>query len=264
VSPTLPPLRELFDLSGKVALVSGGSRGLGLEMAEGLGEAGARLAITARRLPDLETAEAHLTGMGIETLSVQGSVAAPDDVERMIAATVDRFGRLDILVNNAGVSWAAPTLEMPLERWQYVLDTNLTGAWLLSQAACRVMVAQGDGGRIINISSVAGLQGGRPGRLAVIGYNASKAGMLGLTRALATHMAEHNILVNAICPSFFPSRLSQPVLDRLGPERMGENVPLGRIGRPGELKGVAVFLAAAASSFITGQVIAVDGGSTVW
>jgi gluconate 5-dehydrogenase len=161
------------------------------------------------------------------------------------------------------VSWGAPTLEMPQERWQYVLDTNLTGAWLVSQAVCRVMVERGEGGRIINISSVAGLKGGRPGRLAAIGYNASKAGMLGLTRGLATHMAEHNILVNAVCPGFFPSRLSQPVLDRLG-DRAGATVPLQRIGRPGELKGVVVFLASPASSFITGQTLAVDGGATVW
>jgi NAD(P)-dependent dehydrogenase (short-subunit alcohol dehydrogenase family) len=260
----LPALRDLFDLNGKVAIVSGGSRGLGLEMAEGLGEAGAKVTISARRAPDLEAAEAHLTGMGIQTLTVQGSVAEPSDVERLVNATRQRFGRIDILINNAGVSWGAPTLEMPLERWQYVLDTNLTGTWLLSQATCRVMVEQGEGGRIINISSVAGLRGGRPGRLAVIGYNASKAGLLGLTRALATHMAEHNILVNAICPSFFPSRMSNPVLERIGPDRAGEGVPLGRIGRPGELKGVAVFLASPASSFITGQVLAVDGGSTAW
>jgi gluconate 5-dehydrogenase len=260
----LPPLRELFDLTGKVAIVSGGSRGLGLEMAEGLGEAGARLVISARRTPDLEAAEAHLSSMGIAALGVQGSVAEQTDVDNLVQAALSRFGRIDILINNAGVSWAAPTLEMPLERWQYVLDTNLTGAWILSQAVCRVLVAQGEGGRIINISSVAGLQGGRPGRLAVIGYNASKAGLIGLTRALATHKAEHNILVNAICPSFFPSRMANPVLERIGPERAGEGVPLGRIGRPGELKGVAVFLASPASSFITGQVLAVDGGSTVW
>jgi NAD(P)-dependent dehydrogenase (short-subunit alcohol dehydrogenase family) len=259
----LPPLRDLFDLSGKVAIVTGGSRGLGLEMAEGLGEAGAKVVISARRAPDLGTASAHLREMGIEVLTVQGSVADPAAVERLVSAARETFGRIDILVNNAGVSWAAPTLEMPLDRWQYVLDTNLTGAWILSQAVCRVMVEQGEGGRIVNISSVAGLQGGRPGRLSVIGYNASKAGLIGLTRAMATHMAEHNILVNAICPSFFPSRMSSGVLERIG-DSAGESVPLGRIGRPGELKGVAVFLASPASSFITGQVLAVDGGSTVW
>jgi NAD(P)-dependent dehydrogenase (short-subunit alcohol dehydrogenase family) len=259
----LPRLRDLFDLTGKVAIVTGGSRGLGLEMAEGLGEAGAKVAITGRRESFLDEAVTHLRGQGFDVLPYQGSVSEASDVEALVTATLDRFGRIDILVNNAGVSWGAPTLEMPQERWQYVLDTNLTGAWLVSQAVCRVMVEQGEGGRIINISSVAGLKGGRPGRLAAIGYNASKAGMLGLTRGLATHMAEHNLLGNAVCPGFFPSRLSQPVLDRLG-DRAGANVPLQRIGRPGELKGVVVFLASPASSFITGQTLAVDGGATVW
>ena len=259
----LPSLRELFDLSGKVAIVTGGSRGIGLEIAEGLGEAGARVAITARREPDLLTAETHLREMQIECLTFQGSVADASAVDALVQATLGRFGRVDILVNNAGVSWGAPTLEMPLDRWQYVLDTNLTGAFLMSQTVARQMVEQGEGGRIINIASTAGLQGGRPGRLAVIGYHASKAGLVGLTRTLATHLAEHNILVNAICPSFFPTRLSKPVLDRLG-DQAGRDVPLGRIGRPGELKGVAVFLASPASSFITGQALAVDGGHTVW
>jgi NAD(P)-dependent dehydrogenase (short-subunit alcohol dehydrogenase family) len=259
----LPSLRELFDLSGKVAIVTGGSRGIGLEIAEGLGEAGARVVITARREPDLVSAAAHLDDMGIQNLTFQGSVAEPAAVAELVQASVDRFARIDILVNNAGVSWGAPTLEMPLDRWQYVLDTNLTGAWLVSQAVARQMVAQGQGGRIINIASTAGLQGGRPSKLAVVGYHASKAGLVGLTRTLATHLAEHNILVNAICPSFFPTRLSRPVLERVGQEA-GRDVPLGRIGRPGELKGVAVFLAAPASSFITGQALAVDGGSTAW
>src|SRR5919205_557295 len=224
----LPSLRELFDLSGKVAIVTGGSRGIGLEIAEGLGEAGARVTITARREPDLQAAQAHLADMAIETLTFQGSVTDPAAVDAMVHATLERFQRIDILVNNAGVSWGAPTLEMPLDRWQYVLDTNLTGAWLVSQTVARRMVEQGQGGRIINIASTAGLQGGRPGRLAVVGYHASKAGLIGLTRTLATHLAEHNILVNAICPSFFPTRLSRPVLERVDQEA-GRDVPLGRI-----------------------------------
>ncbi|MFZ5817566.1 MAG: SDR family oxidoreductase [Bacillota bacterium] len=259
----LPPLASLFDLTGKVAIVTGGSRGLGLEMAEGLGEAGAKLVITARREPDLSEAKAHLESMGIEVLAYQGSVADPDSVAALVQATRERFGRIDILVNNAGVSWGADTLEMPLDRWQYVIDTNLTGAWLLSQAVCRVMVEQGEGGRIINISSVAGLQGSPPSKLSAIGYHASKAGLIGLTRTLATHMAPHNILVNAIAPSFFESKMTRAVLERVG-SLIEASTPLGRIGRPGELKGVAVFLASPASSYITGQVLPVDGGATVW
>lgn len=259
----LPSVRELFDLTGKVAIVTGGSRGLGLEMAEGLGEAGAAVAITARREPDLREAEAHLAGKGIQVLPFQGSVAEPTDVDRLVLAVMERFGRIDILVNNAGVSWGAPTLEMPYDRWQYVIDTNLNGAWLLSQRVCQEMVKAGRGGRIINIASVAGMQGSPPERLSAIGYHASKAGLIGLTRTLATHMGEHDILVNAIAPGFFPSKMTKAVLERAG-DAIGQRTPLGRIGRPGELKGVAVFLASPASAYITGQVLPVDGGSTAW
>lgn len=258
-----PRISELFDLKGQVAIITGGSRGLGLEMAEGLGEAGARVCITARREPDLKEAEAHLTALGIEVLAYQGSVTDPGAVTELVAAVKDHFGKIDILVNNAGVSWGAPTLEMPLDRWEYVLSTNLTGAWVLSQAVCKEMVAQGNGGRIINIASIAGLIGEDPARLSAIGYSASKAGLIGLTRTLATHMAPHNILVNAICPGFFPTRMTRVVLEERG-EAVNEGSPLHRVGRPGELKGVAVFLASAASSYITGQAIAVDGGASVW
>ncbi|MDA8345454.1 MAG: SDR family oxidoreductase [Thermaerobacter sp.] len=257
----LPSLTELFALQGKVAIVTGGSRGLGLEMAEGLGEAGARLVITARREPDLRDAEAHLLQKGFEVLAVEGSVADPNAVAALVAATRARYGRIDILVNNAGTTWGAPTLEMPFERWQYVMDTNLNGTWLLSQAVCRVMVEQGEGGRIINVASVAGMRGGLPDALSAIGYSTSKAAVIGLTRTLSTSMALHGILVNAICPGFFPTRMTKGILAAAG-EEIGKSVPLGRIGRPGELKGVAVFLAAPASAYVTGQILPVDGGTT--
>jgi gluconate 5-dehydrogenase len=184
-------------------------------------------------------------------------------VELLIQRVRERLGGVDILVNNAGVSWGASTLDMPLDRWQYVIETNLTGAWILSQAACRVMVEQGRGGRIINIASIAGLKGEPVERLSAIGYSASKAGLIGLTRTMASHMAEHNILVNAICPGFFPTRMTKGVLAERGAQ-IAHGAPLGRVGQPGELKGVAVFLASPASSYITGQAIPVDGGSTIW
>jgi gluconate 5-dehydrogenase len=258
-------LRELFDLSGKVAIVTGGGRGLGLEIAEGLAEAGASVVISGRRQAFLDEGLAHLRGLGLDAVTHEGSVADPAGVEGLVQRTLETHGRIDILVNNAGVSWGAPTLEMPLDRWQYVIDTNLTGTWLMSQAVCRVMVDQGDGGQIVNISSVAGLQGGRPSpeRNAVIGYNASKAGIIGLTRALATDMAQHGIRVNAICPGFFPSRMANATIAKLG-DRAFANVPLGRIGRAGEMKGVAVFLCSPASGFITGVALPVDGGNTAW
>ncbi|MFN0072371.1 MAG: SDR family oxidoreductase [Chloroflexota bacterium] len=259
----LPKLAELFDLTGRVAIVTGGSRGLGLEMAEGLGEAGAQVCITARREPDLLEATAQLTALGITSMAFQGSVTDPESVAALVAKVRERFGHIDILVNGAGVSWGAPTLEMPLDRWQYVIDTNLTGAWILSQAVCQVMVEQGHGGRISNIASIAGLKVESPKRLTAVGYSASKAGLIGLTRTLASHMAEHNILVNAICPGFFPTRMTRGVLAERGDE-IAEGAPLRRVGQPGELKGVAVFLASPAASYITGQALAVDGGATIW
>jgi gluconate 5-dehydrogenase len=254
-------IAELFDLSGRVALVTGGTRGIGLEIAHGLGEAGASLAVTGRREEFLRAAEGELKAASQDVLAMTGSVAEPGDVRRWLDTVLERFGRVDILVNNAGISWGAPTLEMPFERWRAVMATNLDGTWLLSQAVCRQMVAQGDGGRIINIASIAGLEGGRPDELSAIGYSASKAGVLGLTRTLATHMAPYGIRVNAICPGFFPTRLTQGILAE-AEGRIAARTPMGRIGRPGELKGVAVFLAADASSYITGQAIAVDGGTT--
>lgn len=257
----VPRLAELFDLSGRVALITGGSRGLGLEIAEGLGEAGARVVITARREADLRAAAETLRQAGVEVLALPGSVAEPSDVERWVQETRGRFGRIDILVNNAGVTWGAATLEMPYERWRYVMETNVNGTWLLSQAVCRALVEQGEGGRVINVASLAGLRGGRAEDLPVIGYSTSKAAVIGMTRTLATHMAPHRIRVNAIAPGFFPTRMSRGVLDAIG-ERIAAEVPLGRIGRPGELKGVVVFLASDASSYITGQVISVDGGAT--
>ncbi|BDG58992.1 gluconate 5-dehydrogenase [Caldinitratiruptor microaerophilus] len=258
-----PHVWELFKLTGKVALVTGASRGLGLEIAEGLGEAGARVVITARRRPALDEAYEALRARGIDCRAFQGSVASPDDVAALVRQVLEWYGRIDILVNNAGRTWGAPTLEMPLDRWQEVLDTNVTGTFLLSQAVAREMVRQGEGGRIINMASVAGLQGSNPQHLSAVGYSASKAAVIGLTRTLATHLAQFGITVNAIAPGFFPTRMSEGVLEKVGDE-VARGIPLGRVGRPGELKGVAVFLASPASSYITGQVIVVDGGATAW
>jgi len=255
---------NLFSLVGKVAVVTGGSRGLGLEMAEGLGEAGARVVVSGRRQPWLDDAVAGLRKVGIEAEGFAGSVTEPEDVAALVEHAVSTFGSIDILVNCAGISWGAPTLDMPLQQWQRVMDTNATGTFLVSQAVARQMVRQGGGGRIINVASLAGLVGTNPSRLSAVGYSASKAAVVGLTRTFATHLAEHGILVNAIAPGFFPSRMTEGLLQAVGEERMGRDAPLGRIGRPGELKGVCVFLAAPASSYITGQVIAVDGGATAW
>lgn len=254
-------VRKLFDLTGRVALVTGGSRGLGLEIAEGLGEAGCKLVITARKAGELAEAEARLRERGFAVAAVPGSVTDPAHAEAAVAAAREQFGGLDILVNNAGATWGASTLEHPLEAWNKVLSTNNTGAFLFAQAAGRQMVAQGRGGRIINIASVAGLKGST---LPTIAYNTSKAGLIGFTRMLAVHLAPHNITVNAVCPGFFRTRMSAGTLDTYGEENAGGGCPMGRIGRPGELKGAVVFLASPAASYITGVALPVDGGAAAW
>jgi len=251
-------VQELFDLSGRVALVTGGSRGLGKEIAEGLGEAGASLVIAARREEWLRPAEEELRAAGMACLGVVCDITQPDQVQACLRTALDRFGAIDILVNNAGISWGAPVLEMPLERWRQVLETNLTGTFLVTQAVGRLMVERRRG-KIINITSLAGLLGDPPEILDAIGYSTAKGGLVAFTRDLAVKWARYNVYVNAIAPAFFPTRMSQAVLRRVQRE-VESQIPLGRIGRPGELKGVAVFLASAASDYITGQVIVVDGG----
>ncbi len=254
-------VKDLFDLSSKVALVTGGSRGLGLEMATGLGEAGARLVITARREQWLTAAEQELRTKGIDCLAVACDVADPAQASASVSAAVGRFGRLDILINNAGISWGGPIETMTVEKWRQVFDTNATGCFLMSQAAGREMQRAGRGGSIINITSVAGISGLEADVLDAVGYSASKGAVIALTRDLAVKWAKHGIRVNAIAPGFFDTRLSHALLEKTQ-SKVEKTTPMGRIGEPGELGGAAVFLASAASSYVTGQVLAVDGGMT--
>jgi gluconate 5-dehydrogenase len=256
----VPTINELFDLTGRVAIVTGGSRGLGQEMAEGLAEAGARLMLCARRQEWLTPAVAELRGRGFTVESALCDVANPSQVQAVVDKTVAAFGRVDILINNAGISWGEAPETMPLDKWQKVLDTNLTGAFLFSQAAGREMLARHHG-RIINIASVAGLQGSVNGPH-YAGYAASKAGLMGLTRELAASWGRQGIRVNAIAPGFFHSRLADPAIPFAEPGIKAFS-PIPRVGAAGELKGVAVFLAADASNYITGQVIVVDGGRSI-
>ena len=253
-------VQDLFDLTGKVALVTGGSRGLGLELAEGLGEAGAKIAITARRDQWLTPAAEELTKAGIECYARTADVSKSESVAEMVADVLGRFGQIDILINNAGISWGQAAEEMPLERWQQVVDTNLTGMFLVSQAVGKSMIARGGSGAIINVASVAGLAGGDPGIMKAVAYHASKGGAIAFTKDLAAEWGAYNIRVNAIAPGYFPTRMASAVIER-GGERITGRAALGRVGRPGELKATGLFLASAASSFITGQVIVVDGGT---
>jgi gluconate 5-dehydrogenase len=253
-------VQQLFDLTGRVALVTGGSRGLGLEIAEGLGEAGAKIVVTARRQQWLTSAEETLAKTGIDAIARTCDVSDPTQVGVLCAEVQERFGAIDILVNNAGISWAAPVGEMPLDKWRQVIDTNLTGTFVVTQVVGRTMVER-QSGTIVNTASIAGLIGEPPEVLDAIGYSAAKGGVISFTRDLAVKWARYNIRVNAIAPGFFPTRLAEGVLER-AKDQIEARTPLGRVGRPDEIKGVVVFLSSAASAYVTGQVIAVDGGMT--
>jgi NAD(P)-dependent dehydrogenase (short-subunit alcohol dehydrogenase family) len=256
----VPTINELFDLSGRVAIVTGGSRGLGLEMAEGLAEAGAALMLCARREEWLTPAVAAMRGRGVRIESATCDVSNPAQVQAVVDRTREAYGKVDILINNAGVSWGAEPEAMPLDKWQKVIDINLTGAFLFSQAAGREMLKR-HYGRIINVASVAGLQSSVGGPH-YAGYAASKAGLMGLTRELAASWGRQGIRVNAIAPGFFHSRLADAAIAVAEPGIKATS-PIPRVGAAGELKGVAVFLAADASNYITGQVIVVDGGRSI-
>jgi gluconate 5-dehydrogenase len=253
-------IQELFNLSGRVAIVTGGSRGLGEEIAEGLAEAGASLMLCARRQEWLTPTVDRFRDMGVRVEGMLADVSKPADVQAVVDATMKSFGQVDILVNNAGITWGERPESMPLDKWQKVLDVNLTGAFLFAQAAGREMLKR-EYGRIINIASIAGLHSSVRGPH-YAGYAATKAGLMGLTRELAASWGRQGIRVNAIAPGFFHSRLADPAIPLAIPS-IEASSPIPRVGAAGELKGVAVFLAADASNYITGQVIVVDGGRTI-
>ncbi len=253
-------VKDLFDLTGKTAIVTGGSRGIGKEMAEGLAEAGADLMLCARNAEALDATVTEFLQRGFQVAGKACDVSKPGDIQSVIDETVAKFGAVDILVNNAGTSWGAMPEDMTLEQWQKVLDVNLTGCFLFAQAAGREMLKQ-NSGSIINISSIAGITSSANGPF-YAGYVASKAGLIGLTRELAASWGRRGIRVNAIAPGFFHSRLADAVID-IYERTIQENNVIPRVGNEGELKGVTVFLASDASSYITGQTIAVDGGMTV-
>lgn len=242
-------------------MITGGSVGLGRQMAEGLAEMGASLVLCARKKERCEQAAEELRALGVETLALACDVTDKTAIEAVVDATLAKFGRIDILVNNAGVSWGAPVEEMTLEQWDKVLSTNLTGTFLFCQAAGKAMVAQ-NAGKIINIASVAGL-GGASAELQTIGYHASKGGVIAFTKDLACKWAAHNIQVNAIAPGWFPTHMSQWVIEHRK-DSLLEKIPLRRFGDDHDLKGAAVFLASEASAYVTGHVLVVDGGQSAW
>lgn len=254
-------VKALFDLSGRVAIVSGGSMGLGRQMAEGLAEMGADLVLCARKKERCETAAEELRSLGAEALALACDVKDQTAIQAVVDTTLAKFGRIDILVNNAGTSWGAPIEDMTIEQWDKVLDTNLTGTFLFSQAVSKAMIAQ-KSGKIINIASVAGL-GGASAEMQAIGYHASKGGVIAFTKDLACKWAPHNIQVNAIAPGWFPTHMSQWIIEHRKDSLLAK-IPAGRFGSDCDLKGAAVFLASDASAYVTGHVLVVDGGQTAW
>jgi NAD(P)-dependent dehydrogenase (short-subunit alcohol dehydrogenase family) len=270
----VPPVAPLFRLDGKVALVTGGSRGLGRTIAAALAAAGARVAITARRASWLDETAAAFAAEGHETLAQVADVTDAAARDAIIDTILARWGRLDILVNNAGTTWGAPSLDHPLDRWRTVLETNLTAAFALTQRFAREVIERADApaatggstsvrGKVINVSSIMASRGTDPQVVSAAAYTASKGGVEALTRSLAVEWAPHGITVNAVAPGFFPTRLSEGLVN-VHEGAIVSRVPLGRLGSERDLAGVAVFLASPASDYVTGQVLALDGGATAW
>jgi NAD(P)-dependent dehydrogenase (short-subunit alcohol dehydrogenase family) len=254
-------VKDLFDLSGKRALITGGSRGLGLQIAEALGDAGARVAITARKQGELDEAATRLSEQGVDTLTVAGDLSNFDTIAGMVDKVVAHYGTVDILVNNAGTTWGAPAEEHPPEAWHKVMNLNVNAMFLLTQEIGRRCMIPRRAGKIINMSSVAGLRAHGSG-MTTIAYSTSKAAVLHFTRTLAAEWGRFGINVNAICPGFFPSKMSRGLLEKIG-EDVVAHTPLGRLGGDEDLKGIAVFFASQASRHVTGQYIAVDGGASL-
>jgi NAD(P)-dependent dehydrogenase (short-subunit alcohol dehydrogenase family) len=255
-------IQDLFKLQGKTVLVTGGSRGLGLQMAFALGEAGAKIMLSSRKAADLEKATAQLQAAGIDARWIAADCAKEEDIARLADETLSRMGEIDILINNAGASWGAPAEDHPLEAWDKVMNLNVRGYFLLSQRVAKKSMIARKQGSILNIASIAGL-GGNPSQMQTIAYNTSKGAVINFTRALAAEWGKYNIRVNAICPGFFPSKMTAATLKAFGEDRLAAQAPLQRLGDDEDLKGLALLYASDAGKHITGQWMAVDGGVSI-
>ena len=252
------PVRQLFDLSGKTALVTGGSRGLGLQIAEALGEAGARVLLTSRKAGDLEESAAHLKAKDIEAIWLAADLSQPSEIVRVTQDAIARLGQVDILVNNAGATWGAPAEDHPLEAWDKVMNLNVRSIFLMSQAIGKHSMIPRKSGRIINVASIAGLAGSQD--LSTVAYQTSKAAVINFTRSLAGEWGKFGINVNALAPGFFPSRMTKGLLDQYGADNMARHAPLRRLGDDDDLKGATLLFASQAGKHITGQILPIDGG----
>ncbi|HZE60327.1 MAG TPA: SDR family oxidoreductase [Burkholderiales bacterium] len=255
-------VRELLDLRGRTALVTGGSRGLGLQIAEALGEMGAKIAITARKKNELDDAVGHLEKQKIQATAYVCDMGKREAIVPCADEVLKKLGKVDVLVNNAGATWGAPAEDHPLEAWDKLVNLNLTGVFVLTQYLGKKSMIPARWGRVINVASIAGLMGQDPRIVRTIAYNATKGGLVNFTRALAAEWGHYGITVNAICPGFFPSKMTQATLGTAG-ELIRDWTPTKRLGNDEDLKGLAVLFASEASRHITGQAIAVDGGATV-
>ena len=254
-------VKHSMDMTGKVALVTGGSRGLGLQIAEALGEHGAKILLTSRKADDLAAAQTHLAGLGIESDWIAADSAKDDQIVALVDEALKRAGRIDVLVNNAGANWAAPTEDHPIDAWDKVMNLNIRSLFLLSQRIGRSSMIPNGYGRILNVASIAGSLGSS-GPTQTIGYSTSKGAVVNFTRALAGSWARYGITVNAIAPGFFPSRMTKGVIEAVGIDEMVSGVPLQRLGDGDDLKGAAVLFASDAGKHVTGQILAIDGGLT--
>lgn len=255
-------LRDLFDLSGRVAIVTGGSRGLGLQIASALGEYGASLALVARKQDELDAAVAQLAAAGVTAEGFSADLGAPEAAGVLTERVLARFGRIDILVNNAGAAWGAPAEDFPLEGWTKVMDLNVTGLFLLTQAVAREAFLKQGKGAVVNVASIEGLMGHHPDQMGTIAYNTAKGAVVNMTRALAAEWGPRNIRVNAVAPGYFPSKMTGATLEQHG-ERILRNTPLGKLGGQTDLMGPALLLASDAGGHMTGQILVVDGGATI-
>jgi len=255
-------VKKLFDLTGKVALVTGGSRGLGLQIAEALGEMGAKLALTARKADELAQAKAHLEHLHLEVLTLPCDHSKLASIEPVVENILKHYGQIDVLINNAGTTWGAPAEDHPLEAWEKVMDLNVTGLFLTTQLVGKLSMIPRRYGRIVNIASIAGLLGNDMRMQRSLAYNTSKGAVVNLTRALAAEWGQYNITVNAIAPGFFPSKMTQWILGQIGEATIAQT-PLARLGGDEDLKGLAALFASDAAAHITGQIVAVDGGASV-
>lgn len=255
-------VKKLMDMSGRVAVITGGSRGLGLQMAEALGEMGAKVAITARKANEIDAAVKHLNGLGIEAAGWPCDIGNAELIPPVVDAILAKFGRIDVLVNNAGATWGAAAEEHPLAAWNKLLNVNMTGAFVMAQEVAKKAMIPAKYGRIIITASIAGLIASDARLAQTVAYQASKHGAIGLMRQLASEWGKYGITSNAICPGPFPSKMASGMIEAAG-DFILSGTPNGRVGNEEDLKGLTVLLASDAGSHINGQAIAVDGGMSI-